>query len=204
MILNSFHKNILAFLSSNTDESFTLMDIGNEVGLDHPQKVQDKLSQLEKGGFIKRNPFGGFQVAKISENDNKIYLPFFGFAQCGNAGEAILDEYPKKKLPVDKDVINPMLQDEYFITRAKGDSMQPFIDNGDFVLIKVQEGYNPEDKVLIVNDGIPKIKKVISDGGKVVLRSFNNEHKDFVLDEDNENHVVGIVKKTFPKGTYIV
>jgi hypothetical protein len=41
--------------------------------------------------------------------------------------------------------------------------MEPFINNGDFVLIKVQEYFNPEDKVLIVNDGLPKIKKVISD-----------------------------------------
>lgn len=141
---------------------------------------------------------------KFPEDDNKIYLPFFGFAQCGNAGKSILDEYPKKKLPIDENIINPMLQNEYFITRAKWDSMEPFINNGDFVLIKVQEYFNPEDKVLIVNDGLPKIKKVISDWEKVVLRSFNKEYKDFIVDEDSENHVVWIVEKTFPKGTYIV
>ena len=112
MILNSFHKNILAYLKDNADEAMTLMDIGNKVWLDHPQKVQDKLGQLEKWGFIKRNPFWWFQVMKISENDDKIYLPFFGFAQCGNAGRFILDEYPKKKLPIDEDIINLMLQDE--------------------------------------------------------------------------------------------
>ena len=180
------------------------MDIGNEVWLNHPQKVQDKLSQLEKWWFIKRNPFWWFQVVKISENDNKIYLPFFGFAQCGNAGKSILDEYPKKKLPIDENLISPMLQDEYFITRAKWDSMEPFINNWDFVLIKVQEWYLPEDKVLIVSDGVPKIKKVIRDWENIILRSFNREHMDFIIDNDSENHVIGIVVKSFPKSTYTV
>ena len=47
MILNTFHKDILKFLEGITD-SVSLMDIGTEVGLNHPQKVQDKLDQLER------------------------------------------------------------------------------------------------------------------------------------------------------------
>jgi phage repressor protein C with HTH and peptisase S24 domain len=82
--------------------------------------------------------------------------------------------------------------------------MYPFIENGDFVLIKVQNQYNPEDQVLVVNDGRPKIKKVIHENENIVLRSFNPEYKDFVVEKDVDNHVVGIVKARFSKDTFIV
>jgi phage repressor protein C with HTH and peptisase S24 domain len=131
-------------------------------------------------------------------------IPFFGFAQCGNAGKSILAEYPRKKLEVDKNLIVQSEKDSYFITRAKGDSMEPFIHSGDFLLIKVQSGFNPEDKVMVVHNGLPKIKKVLQDGDKLVLRSFNPAFGDFVVDENDEAEIVGVVKKRFPKETFTV
>ena len=56
----------------------------------------------------------------MPEESNQIYIPYFGFAQCGNAGKSILeDEYPRKKLPIDQDLINQSETNQYFITRAK-------------------------------------------------------------------------------------
>jgi phage repressor protein C with HTH and peptisase S24 domain len=82
--------------------------------------------------------------------------------------------------------------------------MEPFIHSGDFLLIKVQSGYNPEDQVMVVHNGLPKIKKVLQDGDKLVLRSFNPAFGDFVVDEGDEAEIVGIVKKRFPKEAFIV
>ena len=45
--LDSQQKKILAFLEFGSDEAYTLMDIGENVGIDHPQKVQNKINQLE-------------------------------------------------------------------------------------------------------------------------------------------------------------
>jgi len=180
------------------------MDIGEAVGIDHPQKVLDKIDQLIRRGYIAKTPFGGYQVLRKFEESDQLSLPFFGFAQCGHAGSAILAEYPRKKLEVDKDLINEVEKDSYFITRAKGDSMEPFIHSGDFLLIKVQSGFNPEDQVMVVHNGLPKIKKVLSDGDRLVLRSFNPAFGDFVVDEDDEAEIVGIVKKRFPKEAFIV
>lgn len=203
-ILDSRARDILDFLYKNQEYTMTLADIGDAVGIDHPQKVQDKLEQLIRGGFIAKTSFGGYQVLRRFEENNQLAIPFFGFAQCGNVGRAILQEYPRKKLEVHKKLLNTAEIDQYFITRAKGDSMEPFITSGDFLLVKVQSGFQPEDKVFVVHNGIPKIKKIVTDGGKVVLRSFNPEFRDFVVEKFDETQIVGVVVATFPKETYSV
>ncbi len=80
--LDSRHRDILDFLADNQEYTLTLMDIGNAVGIDHPQKVLDKIDQLERKGYITKNPFGGYQVLRKYDESNQLALPFFGFAQC--------------------------------------------------------------------------------------------------------------------------
>lgn len=202
--LDGRQRDILDFLYENQEYSMTLADIGEAVGIDHPQKVLNKIDQLIRMGYIAKSPFGGYQVLKRFEETDQLMIPFFGFAQCWNAGKSILAEYPRKKLEVSKKLVVPSEKDSYFITRAKGDSMEPFIHSGDFLLIKVQSGFNPEDKVMVVHNGLPKIKKVLQDGDKVVLRSFNPEFGDFVVDEDDTAEIVGVVKERFWKDTFTV
>lgn len=188
----------MKFLDGN-DESISLMDIGRQVNLDHPQKVQDKLDQLERWWYISKSPFWWYQVIRNFEESNKIYIPFFGFAQCGNAGKSILeDEYPRKKLPLDQDFINQTEINQYFITRAKWDSMEPFIHTWDFVLIKVQNWYQTEDKVLVVHNNQPKIKKIHTIEGKKFLHSLNPEHGDLIIEPYDDINIVGVVKDIFP------
>ncbi len=202
--LDSRHRDILEFLHDNQEYTTTLMDIGNAIGIDHPQKVLDKLEQLENRGYISKNPFWGYQVLKRYEDTNQLALPFFGFAQCGNAGKNILEEYPRKKLPIEKNLINTAEIDHYFITRAKGDSMEPFIQSGDFALIHVQSHFDAGDRVLVVHNNKPKIKKIHTVNGKKVLQSYNSEHKDLVIEEYDDINIVGVVKNIFPKDTFMV
>ncbi len=126
--LDAQQKKILAFLEFSTDESYTLMDIGKSVGIDHPQKVQNKIHQLENAGYLARTPAGIYRVLRHYEEDNQLCIPFFGFAQCGHAGRAILeDEYPRKHIPLPPHYLDLHDIANYFITKAKGDSMEPFI-----------------------------------------------------------------------------
>lgn len=197
-------RDILDYLYDNQEYTTTLMDIGEAVGIDHPQKVLDKIDQLIRRWYIAKTPFGGYQVLRRFEESDQLSIPFFWYAQCGHAGKSILAEYPRKKLEVDKKFINQSEKESYFVTRAKGDSMEPFIHSGDFLLIKVQQGFSPEDKVMVVHNGLPKIKKVLRDGDNLVLRSFNSEFGDFVVDEDDEAEIVGVVKERFSKDTFTV
>jgi SOS-response transcriptional repressor LexA len=202
--LDGRQRDILEYLHDNQSFSLTLTDIGDAVGIDHPQKVLDKIDQLIRMGYITKSPFWGYQVLKRFEETDQLMIPFFGFAQCWNAGKSILAEYPRKKLEVAKKLIVSSEKESYFITRAKGDSMEPFIHSGDFLLIKVQSGFNPEDKVMVVHNWLPKIKKVLQDGDKLVLRSFNPAFGDFVVDEDDTAEIVGVVKERFSKDTFVV
>lgn len=203
MELNESHKNILKYLKWLVeDDVITLRDIGNVVWLDHPQKVQDKLNQLEREKYISRNPFTwGYQVLRDFIDENVFYIPFFWFAQCGNAWKSIIDEYPRKKLPLKKELIQNE-PSNYFITRAKWDSMEPLIQNWCFVLIKIQNWFHSDDKVLIVHNGQPKIKQIKEEWGKKFLISLNKEFKNFEIEGYDETHIVWVVKEVFWKNTY--
>lgn len=194
--LDSQQKKILAFLEFGGDEAYTLMDIGESVGIDHPQKVQNKINQLENAGYLAKASSGMYRVLKHYEEGNQLHIPFFGFAQCGHAGKTILeDEYPRKQIPVPPEYVDAHDVANYFITKAKGDSMEPFIHSGDLVLIKIQSGYQAEDMVLIVQNQQPKIKRIKAVGDQRFLLSLNKEHKDLELTPFDETHIVGVVKK---------
>jgi SOS-response transcriptional repressor LexA len=194
--LDSQQKKILAFLEFGREDPYTLMDIGESVGIDHPQKVQNKINQLENAGYLARTSSGVYRVLKHYEDGNQLCIPFFGFAQCGHAGKTILeDEYPRKKISVPEEYLDSQDIMNYFITKAKGDSMEPFIHSGDLVLIKIQSGYSPEDMVLIVQNQQPKIKRIKEVGEQRFLLSLNKEHKDVELTPFDETHIVGVVKK---------
>lgn len=137
-----------------------------------------------------------YRVLKHYEEGNQLHIPFFGFAQCGHAGKTILeDEYPRKQIPVPGEYIDTHDAANYFITKAKGDSMEPFIHSGDLVLIKIQSGYQAEDMVLVVQNQQPKIKRIKAVGDQRFLLSLNKEHKDLELAPFDETHIVGVVKK---------
>lgn len=194
--LDSQQKKILAFLEFGSDEAYTLMDIGESVGIDHPQKVQNKINQLENAGYLAKSVSGTYRVLKHYEEGNQLCIPFFGFAQCGHAGRTILeDEYPRKQIAVPPEYVDAHDIANYFITKAKGDSMEPFIHSGDLVLIKIQSGYQAEDMVLIVQNQQPKIKRIKEIGAQRFLLSLNKEHKDLELTPFDETHIVGVVKK---------
>lgn len=194
--LDSQQKKILDFLEFGWDETYTLMDIGESVGIDHPQKVQNKINQLEKSGYLVKTSSGIYRVLKRYDEGNQLHIPFFGFAQCGHAGRTILeDEYPRKRIPVPSEYVDLHDIADYFITKAKGDSMEPFIHSGDLVLIKIQSGYQTEDMVLIVQNQQPKIKRIKAVGDQRFLLSLNKEHKDLELTPFDDTHIVGVVKR---------
>lgn len=101
--LDDLQKKLIAFFKQNTDqEGLTLREIANEVGANHPQTVLNKLNQLVlKGYFLKDDK--GFRLVREeigNQLEDIIQLPIYGFAQCGNKGKQIIDEYSQEKMPV--------------------------------------------------------------------------------------------------------
>ena len=101
--LDELQKRLIAFFKQNLDqEGLTLREIANEVWASHPQTVLNKLNQLVlKGYFVKDDRWYRLIREEVwKRNDDIIQLPIYGFAQCGNKGKEIIDEYSQEKMPV--------------------------------------------------------------------------------------------------------
>ncbi|MCF7835422.1 hypothetical protein K9M48_05270 [Candidatus Gracilibacteria bacterium] len=196
--LDDIQKELINFFKKNTyQEGITLREIAQEIGVSHPQTVLNKLNQLVlKGYFVKDG--NGFRLLKESI-ENKftdiLQLPIYGFAQCGNKGKAIIDEYSQEQIPVTLAFLGTGNVDGCFFVRAKGNSMEPKIQDGDLVLIRQQVAYDENDYVFVLHNQLPKLKKIIKKDGKFFLESVNRFFDKLEIDRYDETKIIGVVKK---------
>ena len=162
--LDDVQRALIAFFKKNTGEEWvTLREIAAAIGVNHPQTVLNKLNQLIlKGYFVKDNH--GYRLIRESVTDRMddiVQIPVFGFAQCGHNGKRVIDEYTQENIPVTMAFIGTNDVQNCFFVRAKWDSMEPKIQDGDLVLIRQQPNYDPNDFVFIVHNNLPKLKKIV-------------------------------------------
>lgn len=196
--LDELQKRLIAFFKQNLDqEGLTLREIANEVWASHPQTVLNKLNQLVlKGYFVKDDRWYRLIREEVwKRNDDIIQLPIYGFAQCGNKGKEIIDEYSQEKIPVTIAFIGTSDIENCFFVRAKGNSMEPKIQDGDLVLIRQQPSYDESDFVFVVHNQIPKLKKIIKQDNKLMLESINRFFDKVEISPYDETKVIGVVKK---------
>ena len=196
--LDELQKRLIAFFKQNLDqEGLTLREIANEVWASHPQTVLNKLNQLVlKGYFIKDDRWYRLIREEVwKTNDDIIQLPIYGFAQCGNKGKDIIDEYSQEKIPVTIAFIGTSDIENCFFVRAKGNSMEPKIQDGDLVLIRQQPSYDESDFVFVVHNQLPKLKKIIKQDNKLMLESINRFFDKVEISPYDETKVIGVVKK---------
>ena len=127
--------------------------------------------------------------------DDIVQLPIYGFAQCGNKGKQIIDEYSQEKMPVTIAFIGTGDIKNCFFVRAKGNSMEPKIQDGDLVLIRQQPSYDESDFVFVLHNQLPKLKKIINQNGHYMLESINRFFDKVEIDPYDETKVIGVVKK---------
>ncbi|MDR0281872.1 MAG: hypothetical protein LBI53_00675 [Candidatus Peribacteria bacterium] len=197
--LDDVQKALIAFFKKNVhEEGITLREIAAAIGVNHPQTVLNKLNQLVlKGYFVKDEK--GYRLVRESVIDrftDIIQLPIFGFAQCGNQGKAIINEYSQEKIPVTMAFMGTSNIKNCFFVRAKGNSMEPKIQDGDLVLIRQQDHYDGNDHVFVVHNQLPKLKKIIkNEDGTFRLESINRFFDKLEIDPYDETKVIGVVKK---------
>ncbi|MFZ2150630.1 MAG: S24 family peptidase [Candidatus Absconditicoccaceae bacterium] len=196
--LDNVQKELINFFKKNTtQEGITLREIAQAIGVSHPQTVLNKLNQLVlKGYFVKDG--NGFRLLKETI-ENKftdiLQLPIYGFAQCGNKGKSIVEEYSQEQLPVTLAFLGTGNVDNCFFVRAKGNSMEPKIQDGDLVLIRQQSSYEPNDYVFVIHNQLPKLKKILKKDDKIYLESVNRFFDKLEVDKYDEAKIIGVVKK---------
>jgi len=80
-----------------------------------------------------------------------------------------------------------------FALRISGDSMEPFILDGQVIWVKEQELLESGDIGIFTYSDNVYCKKLIADGGKAYLRSLNPAYEDMEIKEDFGFRIIGKV-----------
>lgn len=182
--LHPTQKQLLSLLKTHADDPLTMRDLRDELGLSTHSLVLHHIRQLEKNGYIKRNPGNSrdYQIV-LGEPEKKVaYLNLYGLAQCGPKGRE-LDGNPIDRIPVASRLL-AFPASEGFLVKATGDSMEPKIHEGDLVMVKKTSEIRDGSVVVCVNNEEALIKKIRKIDKQVFLFSTNLEFDSFAAAKD--------------------
>lgn len=193
--LHPIQSQLLKLLKQNIEDPLTIRDLGDELNISSPSVVYHHVQQLEKKGYLKRNPNNPRDYSILSDSPEKkvSYLNMYGLAHCGPRG-SILDGNPIDRIPVLSKLIS-FPSSEGFMVKAKGDSMSPKISNGDLVIVKKTNDADSGSIIVCVNEEEALIKKIKKEKDKIILISINSSYDPFIAAEDFriEGEVKGIL-----------
>lgn len=190
--ISHIQQKLLSTLKNNIDNPLTIRELQNFLDLSSPSLVQHHIVQLEKLGYLKRNPSNPRDYQIVSDGPEKLitYLNLYGLAQCGPNG-SLLDGSPIDRIPISSKLLG-FRADQGFMVKAKGTSMAPKINPGDLVIVQKSQIANNGDIVVCVNDGMTIIKKIKKDKDKTILISLNRDYEPFIASSDFR--IEGLVK----------
>ena len=119
-------------------------------------------------------------------------------AKCGPSG-SLLDGNPIDRMPVSNKILGLPARDA-FIVKAKGNSMEPKIHEGDLVVAQKSE-IAPDGTIIVCvyNDEV-LIKKYKKEDNYMLLISLNDKYKPIYANEKSFR-IEGIVKSIFSYST---
>ncbi len=191
--LHPKQKKLLNLLKNNIEDPLTIRELQSELDASSPSIVHHHIKQLESKGYLRRNPGNPQDYQILADSPDKMiaFLNLYGMAQCGPNG-TILDGKPIDRIPISTKILGFSSSDA-FLVKAKGDSMEPKIKNGDLVIVKKSETPDDGNMVVCVNNGEVLIKRIQKNDDKVILTSLNQSYEPFLADKNNFK-VEGIVK----------
>jgi repressor LexA len=191
--LHPTQQKLIELLKSTQDAPMTVRELQEVLGVSSTSTVHHHIIQLEKKGYLRRNPNNpnDYQILAESPDQEIAYLNVYGMAQCGPNGQ-ILSGSPIDRVPVATKLLGFPSADAFLI-KAKGNSMHPKIKDGDIVIAR--KSHNAPNGVIVVcsHQGEAKIKRFQADRGNIVLISENPEFAPIFAQPD-ELRVEGIVR----------
>ncbi len=192
--LHPTQEKLITILKKNIDDALTIQELTDNLGLSSKSVTYHHIEQLEKKGYLKRNPQNPKDYQLLKEPDKLIvYINKYGLAHCGK-GESMLDGDPVERIPIASQLIKFPAKDA-FIVEARGNSMEPEIESGDLIIAKKQKTAENNEMVVCVSEGSPMIKKFYKDRNGIKLISFNDKkHPVIEIKNKDDFHIEGIVK----------
>ncbi|API89396.1 hypothetical protein BKP56_09080 [Marinilactibacillus sp. 15R] len=117
-----------------------------------------------------------------------VKIPVLGTIACGEPIDAIENVSEYRSL-----LRESMPSGELFYLEAQGDSMEPKIANGSYVLCRKQEDVETGEiaAVLVNGDQETTLKKVIKQGETILLVALNESYSPYIITQDNPARIVG-------------
>lgn len=124
----------------------------------------------------------------LIEVKEMVKIPVLGTIACGEPIDAIENIAEYRSLSREL-----MPSGELFYLEAQGDSMEPKIANGSYVLCRKQEDVESGEiaAVLVNGDQETTLKKVIKQGNTIFLQALNEAYAPYVITNDNPARIVG-------------
>ncbi|MFA4826991.1 MAG: S24 family peptidase [Candidatus Shapirobacteria bacterium] len=193
--IHPVQQKLLQLLKKYQLNPLTMRELQEELGASSPSVVFHHITQLEKLGYLRRNPGNSKDYQIIGDTPEKLitYLNLYGMAQCGPNG-SILDGNPIDQIPISSKILGFSSTDA-FMVKAKGESMKPKINPGDLVIAKKSNKANNGDIIVCVNNEEVLIKKYQHFDKQILLTSFNQKFPTFIASSDFR--IEGIVKSVF-------
>ena len=151
---------------------------------------QEELLKLEMGFGL---PIG--VLSEGQENANCVELDFFSdvWASCGTG--AVVFEESKEKISVPISLIqNYSKSSKYSVINARGDSMQPFIQNFDKLIVEHWNGGQIIDNCIYVFRYANElfVKRLVKNITQIVIKSDNPLYEPIkITDKDPDFEVIG-------------
>lgn len=174
------------------EESLSLRDIAEEIEVRSPNTVLYHIRQLEKKGYLRRDPANPANYIILRDPIKDItYVNLYSMAQCGSDG-LLAEERVIDRIPFSTRAFG--VSDRVFLVKARGDSMEPFIVENDLVLSIIQSDIESGEIAVVIYNDEPKIKKIIKVEGKYVLESLNGKYPPEIIKEEDNFQIIGKVK----------
>ncbi|WPK11801.1 XRE family transcriptional regulator [Lysinibacillus louembei] len=124
----------------------------------------------------------------IPVQPNFVKIPILGTIACGDPILADENHDGYRYEPADT-----LPKGNLFYLKAKGNSMEPTVPNGSYVLIREQPEveYGEIAAVLVNGDTEMTLKRVKKQGDTILLMPDNPEHEPYIITEENPAHIIG-------------
>lgn len=181
---------LLQVLGEQEEARPSLRQLAALIGISSPNTIAHHLRQLVRKGHLLPRDDGSYEVV-AEPADDVIVLPVYGNAACGNE-EFFADGNVEDRIPVPTRVLRAKA--DYFLVRARGDSMEPAIHDRDLLLVQPAETADTGHTVVVaLGDGV-FAKQLVHGRQETFLRSLNPAYKPKPVDGGQHFRVLGIVR----------
>ena len=172
----------------------TVREICQGLGLRSSSTIHAHLSQLEKKGYIRRDPTKPRAIEVLAEDDDHLIpVPIIGRVTAGEPILAVENQEGTMTLP--KDFVG---SGENFLLRVRGDSMiGAGILDGDLVLVRRQDTADNGDIVVaLVNGEEATVKRFFREKDYIRLQP-ENEHLEPIITKELRvlGKVIGVLRR---------